>query len=205
MRDKVKVLFVAANPFRDEARRELDEAMSAIDHVFGHRAARDALELVAHFATRASDLHSALLRHEPQVVHFAGRGGEPGAIYLADEHGRPRRLEKEALHGLFGVPGSLRVVVLNGYDTLPTVEALSEVVDYTIGMSGTIAGWSATLFAAAFYSALAAGRTVLTAFELGVSQLEMEERPDAAVPMRRIRRGVNLDATLVPGLVGTAR
>lgn len=199
MRKKIKVLFLAADPFRTGAPLRLDEEVRAIEHAIRKGTARDTLELVPHFATRTVDLQDALLRHEPQIVHFAGHGDTPGVIYLGDEQGRPHAVSKEALRGLFGIlKGSVRVVVLNGCDTLPVVESLSEVVDYAIGMSRPVSDESAIVFAQAFYSALAMGRTVLAAFELGVSQLEIEGNPEAGIPMRRIRRGVNLDATLVP-------
>lgn len=198
MREKIKVLFLAADPFRDGARRELDEEMRAIEHAVRQGSARDGLAFVAHFATRAVDVHAALLRHRPQIVHFAGQGDAPGVIYLGDEDGRPHPAGREALRGLFGGLGdSVRIVVLNGWD-LGTVETLSESVDYTIAMNTGAGDPTAIAFADAFYSALAMGRTVLAAFELGRSQLAMEGSPDALAPVRRIRRGVNLDATLVP-------
>lgn len=199
MRKKIKVLFLAADPFRTGTALRLDEEVRAIEQAIRRGTARDALELVSHFATRTRDLQDALLLHQPQIVHFAGHGDAPGVIYLGDEFGRPQRVGKEALRNLFGIlRESVRVVVLNGCDTLPTVEALSEVVDYTIGMNRPVTDRSAIIFAQAFYGALAMGRPVLTAFDLGVSQLEMEGNPEAATPVRRIRRGVNLDDTLVP-------
>lgn len=201
MAKKIKVLFLAADPFRTGASLRLDEEVRAIEQAIRKGTARDTLELVSHFATRTSDLQDALMRHEPQIVHFAGHGNAPGVIYLGDEQGRPHAVGKQALRGLFGVlTGSVRVVVLNGCETLDIVEALSEVVDYTIGMNRPISDRSAIVFAQAFYSALAMGRAVLTAFELGVSQLEIEGSHEAGTPMRRIRRGVNLDATLLPAV-----
>jgi hypothetical protein len=205
MRNKIKVLFLAADPFRTGAPLRLDEEVRAIDQAIRRGTARDTLELVPHFATRTTDLQDALMRHAPQIVHFAGHGNAPGVIYLGDEQGRPHAVGKEALRGLFGIlKDSVKVVVLNGCDTLSTVEALSEVVDYTIGMSRPISDESAIVFAQAFYSALAMGRTVLSAFELGVCQLQIEGSPEAGTPMRRIRRGVNLDATLVPAAEAAA-
>src|SRR5687768_12655352 len=147
MRDRIKVLFVAADPFREGARSGLDEAMRTIGHAVRQGPAGGAVELVAHFGTRAADLHAALLRHRPQVVHFAGPGDQPGIIRLADEDGRPRPVEKEALRGLLGARSPVRVVVLDGYDTQPLVETLSEGVDYAIGMDGPVADRSAVLFA----------------------------------------------------------
>lgn len=200
MRRMIRVLFLSADPFRDGARRELDAEMRAIEHAVRQAGVRDSLDLVAHFAISTRDVQDALLRHQPQIVHFAAHGDGSAAICLGDEHGRRRAVAKEALRGLLGVVREpVRVVVVNGADTLDTVQALSEVADYTIGTNRRLGDRSAIDFAQAFYGALAMGRTVLAAFELGVSQLRIERNPDAATPVRRIRPGVNLDATLVPG------
>jgi hypothetical protein len=118
---------------------------------------------------------------------------------LDDEHEHRRALGREALRALFcAARDSVRVVVLNGRDPLPAVEALSEVMDYAVGMDSPRGDGSALVFGRAFYTALARGRTVLTAFERGLGQLEMAGIPHAETPVRRIRRGVNLDATLLP-------
>jgi hypothetical protein len=198
MRNRITVLFLHADPSRTAARREMEDEMRAIEHAIPADA-RDALAFVADFAVRARDLRSALLRHQPQVVHVAGYGEGPFVIRLDDEHGRSQALDGEALRELFGAArDAVRVVVLNGRGPLPAVEALSEVVDYAVGMDSPPGDPAALVFARVFYTALARGRSVLTAFERGLGQLEMAGTPDAGTPVRRIRRGVNLDAALLP-------
>lgn len=196
MHDKIKVLFLAADPFGDGARREVEDQLRAIGHAIPRGRARDRLELVAHVDTGAGGLRDALLRHAPQVVHVVGRGDVPGVLYLGDAQGRRQAMGAEGLRGI--LRGSVRIVVLDGCDTLPLIEALSEVVDYTIGMNGGAGGASTLAFAQALYTALAMGRTALAAFELGITRLAMQGHPEARMPVRRIRRGVNLDDTLVP-------
>lgn len=198
MREKIKVLFLAADPFRAGARRELEEEMCAVEHALRQGSAHDRVELVAHFARHLRDVQDALLRHQPQVVHFAAHGAGPAAIYLGDEQGRRQPVDREALRGLLSIVSDrVRIVVVDGADTLPSVQALSEVADYTVGTNRRAGGGSAAGFVDAFYGALAMGCTVLAAFELGLAQLELEGDPGAATPVRRIRRGVNLDGTLV--------
>lgn len=199
MHNKLKVLFLAADPFRQDARRELDDGMRAIERAVRRGQARDTLQFKAHYATGARGVQDALRRHQPRIVHFIGDGDAPAGICLGDEHGRPQPVGKGALRELLGVVvDPVRVVVLDGADPLATVQALSEVADYTIGTNGRMSDGSAVEFAEAFYSALGLGRTVLAAFELGLGQRMMNGSPGAGTPMRRIRRGVNLDATLVP-------
>lgn len=189
MRDRLKVLFLAADPFKDGARLELGEEVRAIDEAIQRGSARDSVELVSHFATRTRDLQYALLRHEPHIVHFAGHGGEQG-IYLGDEHGRPRPVGKEALGRLFGIlEGEVRAVVLNGCHTLPVADELRQAVDFAIGTNRRIGDDAAIGFAAAFYTALAFGRGVRQAFALAVNQLQVDESKDADVPVLRARDG----------------
>jgi hypothetical protein len=197
MRDKIKVLFLAADPFRAGARLELGEELRAIDHAIQLGGARDTLELVSHFATRTRDLQNALLRHEPQIVHFAGHGSKAGVIYLGDEHGEPRAVDKDALGRLFGIlAGEVRAVVLNGCHTLAVVEVLSQVVDYAIGTNRRISDVSAIGFAEAFYAALAFGRDVQQAFDLAVNQLMLDGCDEAEVPVLRVRPGATAEPLL---------
>jgi hypothetical protein len=57
----------------DEECREITAKIRSTDH-------RDAIELIAAWAVRPSDLQQLLLQHRPQVVHFSGHGtrGTPG-------------------------------------------------------------------------------------------------------------------------------
>ncbi|HYH80228.1 MAG TPA: CHAT domain-containing protein [Longimicrobium sp.] len=198
MRDTIKVLFLASDPFRDRAPLRLDEEVRAIEHALRKARAHAGVELVSHFATRTRDLQDALMRHDPQIVHFAGHGDGTGVLYLGDEHGRPRPVGKEALAKLFGLLREwIRVVVLNGCETLSTVEALGEVVDYAIGMNRPLTDPSAIVFAQAFYGALGMGKTVQASFDLAVNQLELEGNPEATTPVLRIRPGVDPAVPLV--------
>ncbi|HEU4885233.1 MAG TPA: hypothetical protein VFT45_23425, partial [Longimicrobium sp.] len=72
MGDKIKVLFLAADPFGEGARRELDAGMRAIERAVQRGRARDTLELAAHFTAGARDVQDALRRHQPRIVHFTG-------------------------------------------------------------------------------------------------------------------------------------
>jgi hypothetical protein len=192
MRDRIKVLFLASDPFRDRAPLRLDEEVRAIEHAIRRGRARDRVKLVPYFAARTRDLQDALMLHDPQVVHFAGHGGDRGVIYMGDAHGRPGAVGKEALAELFGILSEwIKVVVLNGCDTLPVVEALSEVVDYAIGMNQPLSDVSAIAFAEAFYGALGMGKTVKMSFDLAVSQLRIDGNAESAIPVLRIRPGVD--------------
>ncbi len=203
MQDNIKVLFLASDPFHNGVRLRLDEEVRAVEQAIRRGRARDSVVLIPHPATRTRDLREALLNHKPQIVHFAGHGAPSGGIFLGNEHGQRQAVDTEALRKLFGmVSKTVKVVVLNACGTLPAIEALSEVVDYTIGMNAAISDESATVFSEAFYSSLAMGEPVLEAFDWAVCQLDLESNAEAAIPQRHIRRGVDLDQPLVaPGAV----
>jgi hypothetical protein len=183
MRGKIKVLFLAADPFSHKAPLELGVEMRAIDHAIRQGSAREALEFVCHFATQPGDLQAALLRHRPRVVHFAGHGSS-GAIHLEDERGGRRKVGREALAELFrALDGGVRAVVLNGCNTLPVATELSTVVDYAIGTRDRIRDDTAVDFSRAFYTALAFGTDVPQAFALAVSQLRINRSDQADLPV----------------------
>lgn len=201
MTGRIRVLFLAADPFSEKAPLELGAEMRAIDLAIQQGSARDALELVSHFATQTRDLQRALLRHRPQVVHFAGHGDRPGVICLEDEFGERRKVDGAALAALFrALDGGVRVVVLNGCHTLAVATALTRVVDYAIGTRDRIRDETAIAFAEAFYTALAFGKEVRQAFGLAISQLRVDGSDQAHLPVLRVRRGAAPGPLLpVPG------
>jgi hypothetical protein len=199
--DQIKVLFLAADPFQNNARLQIDRVMRGIFGPIDQGKARRALEIIPGFVTRVSGLQRALLRHQPQIVHFSASGDQPGVIRLADEHGRPHTLDKQALSKLFGAPaGTTRMVVLNGCETVPVVEALGGVVDYVVGI-GPLSDDASIAFAEMFYLGLASGRGVITAFDLAKVQVQMHSPSEAAVPMLRVRAGADPHAAMIEELM----
>jgi CHAT domain len=198
MHKKIKVLFLAVGPSGEGARLKLDEEVRAIGDALRRGGAPDALELVSDFATRTRDLGQALLRHGPQVLHFAGNPDAPGEICLRDERGRPAPVDRKTLEKRFEImAGVVRVVVLNGCDPRSAVEAVGDAVDYVIAMKPPLRDPSAVRFAAGFYAALSRGHTVPNAFRLGVAVLRLDGGDEADVPVLRVRPGADPEARLV--------
>lgn len=193
MADKIKILFLAAEP-TDLGHRRLDEEFRAIDRVLRVGSERDSFELVAHFALRREDLQEVLLSHKPHVIHFAGHGSQGEEILLMDRDGVSRPVGKEALARLFELlKDDIRVVVLNACYSRPQAEAISRVIDYTVGIDGAVGVETSIGFAAAFYRALSYGKSVATAVELGKNDLELGRLPEAHAPTLLLREGA--DAT----------
>ena len=114
---KTKILFLAANPMSpdpedrlalDEEARDIEEKLVSVKH-------RDLFEFKTRWAVRPGDLHDALLREEPVVVHYSGHAsGEPGLVLHGSTEGEERLVGAEALKHLFGVlKDNIRIVVLN--------------------------------------------------------------------------------------------
>lgn len=170
----ISLLFLAANP-SDTVRLRLDEEVRAIDAAMRQGAFRDRFDLRSHWAVRVEDLHELLLRYRPAIVHFSGHGSQAGEIILQDAQGRSAPVPAAALSHLFGIfKDDVRCVVLNACYSAQQAAAIGEQIDCGVGMSDAIPDKAALHFAVAFYRALAYGRMVETAFELGLSQLRME-------------------------------
>ena len=213
--DKVKVLFLAANPAGtqplklDEEIRQITAKVRASEH-------RDSLELVSRWAVRPDDLLQALLEVKPHIVHFSGHGlpgsrpsstevqdptgrdlvpessrSAPGLILL-DDQGNPKAVTKEALVHLFRtLKDNVRVIVLNACYSRPQAEALAQTIDCTVGMNRAIGDPAAIVFAGSFYRAIGFGRSVKEAFELGKAALLLEGIPEDQTPELLTRNGVD--------------
>ena len=189
--DKVKVLFLAANPAGtqplklDEEIRQITAKVRASEH-------RDSLELVSRWAVRPDDLLQALLEVKPHVVHFSGHGSSAAELILLDDQGNPKPVSQEALVHLFRtLKDNVRVVVLNACYSRPQAEAIAETIDCTVGMNRPIGDEAAIVFAASFYRAVGFGRSVKEAFELGKAALLLEGIPEDQTPELLTRPGVD--------------
>ncbi len=189
--EKKTVLFLAANPLAS-SRLQLDEEIHAIQNVFHALQYRDRLELKSRWAIQPDDLHDALLRERPIVVHFSGHGtGEPGIVLQGDTESSEVLVSGAALKHLFqSFSGSVRVVVLNACYSDVQASAIAEVIDFVIGVTGTIGDLAARKFAAAFYRGLGFGQSVRTAFELGINALKLSGlTEDENAPTLKIKLG----------------
>ena len=79
--DKVKILFLAANP-KNTPTLQLDEEIRAITQKIRSSEYRDSLELISAWAVRADDLLQVFNEHKPHIVHFSGHGSSEGEIIL---------------------------------------------------------------------------------------------------------------------------
>lgn len=134
---------------------------------------RDLVKVEYGLAVRRGDLQELLLKHEPHIVHFAGHAGEH-ALLLESDDGKKAPVTGSAFAKLMQQCCDwVQVVVLNGCCTSKQTEKIARDVGFAIGMNDEITQTPAREFAAAFYGALASGKSLRDSFELGKNQLDV--------------------------------
>lgn len=189
-RDKrIKILFLAANP-SDTTQLNLGKESSSIDRALRQAEFRDKFELIQHWAVSVSDLQEFLLRHEPNIVQFSGHGSDASELILEDDSGNSYPVSVEALSQLFyELKDNIRCVFLNACYSKPQAKAIAYHIDSVIGMSKAITDDAAISFATAFYRALGYGRDLKTAFNLGCSQINLENLNEQDTPQLLTLKG----------------
>ena len=169
----IKILFLAANPI-DTPQLRLDNESRSIDQSLRQAQFRDNFDIKQHWAVRVTDIQELLLRYEPDIIHFSGHGSPSSEIVLEDSTGQARPVPSRALTDLFTIlKDNIRCVILNACYSEQQAQAIAESIDCVIGMSKAIGDDAAINFAAAFYRALAYGRDVKTAFDLGRNEIDL--------------------------------
>ncbi len=194
----MKILFLAANPVDVVTQLRMDREIREIRRKIRMGTLRDHLEIVSEWAVRAGDLQEALLRHQPDIVHFSGHCSQTSGIVLEDEAGNRKVVNRKALRDLFRIlKDNIRMVVLNACYARDQAKALATTIDFTIGMTSEIEDKAAIVFSSHFYQSLAFGRSVKESFDLAVNQLELEGIDVAHVPELLVRDGANAARTRI--------
>jgi hypothetical protein len=196
MSEPVTILFLAANP-SNETRLALGQEHREVEERIRGGRHRDILRLESRWAVRPDDLQEALLEHQPHIVHFSGHGSSASELLFEDDTGRARTVSTPALAELFRVlRDDVRVVVLNACFSLPQAQAIAAHIDFVVGMSQAISDEAAIAFATAFYRGIAYGRSVRTAFDLGVNSLQVHGIPENETPQLIVREGADAGTLL---------
>jgi hypothetical protein len=169
------VLFLAASP-RDQEPIRPDLELRKIREELQFDPDRDALVLVDHVAARLHDVSRALVRYQPDIVHFSGHGDAEGRLYVEDEEGYSKPTNIDGLAKLFGLhKATIRCVVVNACHSQRLAEAISRHIDYAVGMSSSVADSVSISFSVGFYQAFFGTDNVPYAFELACSLLQSDE------------------------------
>jgi WD40 repeat protein len=166
------ILILAANP-TSTSRLRLDEEVREIDEGLRRANKREQFKLEQKWAVRKRDFYRAILDYQPQIVHFSGHGAGEDGIVLEDETGQLVLVKADALASMFKLFATKGVecVLLNACYSEVQAKAISQHVNYVIGMNRTVGDKAAVAFSVAFYDAIAAGEQIPFAYELGCSQM----------------------------------
>lgn len=167
-----KILILAANPSNTDPLR-LDKEVREIDEGLQRARHHEQFELISKWAVRSRDFYRYMLDIQPQIVHFSGHGGGEHGLVLQDDTGKADFLltaQLAAMFKLFAGKG-LECVMLNACYSEVQAKAISQYVDYVVGMNKAIGDRAAISFAVGFYDALGAGETVKFAYDLACSQI----------------------------------
>ncbi len=187
--EKIKVLFLASNPIGTST-LSLDKELRLITRKIRSSEYRDAIDLIPCLATQADDLLDYLNQYRPDILHFSGHGSPDGEILLMDQDGSPMPVSPQALKQLLeDSKDKIRLVLLNACYTSGPTEAIQEVIDYAIGMTTGISDDAARSFAAQFYSSLAYGHDIPSAFDQAAANLSITNASEMNLPELKIRPG----------------
>jgi WD40 repeat protein len=166
------ILILAANP-AGTSRLQLDKEIREIDEGLKRGNKREQFKLEQKWAVRQRDFYRAILDYQPQIVHFSGHGASVDGIVLENEADEPAFLNADALASMFELFATKGVecVLLNACYSEVQAKAISQHVNYVIGMNRTIGDKAARAFSVAFYDAIAAGQQMEFAYKLGRSVL----------------------------------
>ncbi|MEA5499578.1 FxSxx-COOH system tetratricopeptide repeat protein [Limnoraphis robusta] len=180
----IKVLFLASNPKQTQP-LDLGKEIREIKNKIQASQNRDYLEFEKAWAVRFDELIQNLNEYKPHIVHFSGHGSNTGEIILLDKYDQPQAVSTEAIKELFSTVSkdNIKVVLWNACYSKTIGEAIAEFIDCVIGMNTAINDQAAIDFAATFYGAIAAKRSVQQAFTqakavLMTSQISEEKIPE---------------------------
>ena len=174
---KEKVLILAAIP--DGLR--LDKEIREIEEAIKRAVKRDLFEIKIRTAVRPQDIRRAIAEERPQIVHFCGHGMSDGSLVLEDDSGNNKPVPSEGLAALFKLHANyVQCVLLNACYSEKSAVAISQHINYTIGMNQPIGDKAAIAFAQGFYDGLGyenpdSQDVFYRAFDEGLVAIQMEQ------------------------------
>lgn len=169
----MKILFLAANP-RGTDQLQLDQEAKKIEDGLERSKLREQFTLVTKWAVDAESLRRAMLKEQPDIVHFSGHGAGDTGLVLVGQDGSPKPATAEALSGLFQIFHDVKCVLLNACFAEVQARAIVEHIDYVIGMKRAVKDSTAIAFATGFYDGLGYGLDIEDAFKLGRNAIQFE-------------------------------
>ncbi len=184
-----KILILAAIPHG----LRLDKEIRSIEEAIRRATNRDLFEIKIRTAVRSADIRRAIAEEEPSIVHFCGHGLEDGSLLLEDDGGNDKPVAPSGLASLFKLHANyVKCVLLNACHSEKPAMAISQYIDYAIGMNNPIQDGAAIEFAKGFYDGLgykiSNNQNVFQrAFDEGMVAIEMENLSQGSIPVLKKR------------------
>lgn len=167
------ILALVANP-RKATQRRLDIEIREIETGLQQSQGREKFAVKHQWAVGSDDLRRAMLRFNPQIVHFCGYGLQSQGIELQHGTSGANVVSAQALSNLFKLfADRVECVLLSACYSELQAEAISRHVKYVIGMKQDISHEAATSFSVGFYDALGAGKSYAEAFAFGCNSIQL--------------------------------
>ncbi len=180
MSDRV-LLIVESNPKNTARLSQLTEEIRAINGVFENN---DQYKIVSINAARITDLSKALLKHEPEIVHFMGHGEGESGLCFHGEDGKRQLLTNTFTDEIFRLASdTVKLVFLNACYSEVQARIIARHIDDVIGMSDKIPDATAVKFAKLFYKNISLNKPVEVAFGWAKTTLGAVELPSHHVPV----------------------
>jgi hypothetical protein len=198
MSNKIKILLLAADPRNAGYRPLLSQEVRRIKEEIEIATHRDKFEVIQEFGIMRQRLQKVLMDYEPHVVHFSGHANKESGLFFENDFGNASAVNTEVLAKIFkNLRGNIRLVILNACHTKLVVEAFKDTIDFVIGMNDAVHDKSAITFSGAFYSALAYGYTVKTAFNVAIDQIRLLNLPGPNTPELFVRQGADAEKPII--------
>ena len=184
-----KILILAAIPDG----LNLGKEIRTIESIILRASNRDIFEIKIRTAVRPQDIRRAIAEEKPQIVHLCGHGLEDGSLLLEDDRGNDKPVAPFALASLFKLHADyVQCVVLNACYSEKSAEAISEYINYVIGMNNSIIDNAAIAFSQGFYDGL--GYYISNnqdmfqrAFDEGLIAIQLEKTSQDSIPVLKIK------------------
>ncbi|MDY6901579.1 MAG: effector-associated domain EAD1-containing protein [Cyanobacteriota bacterium] len=187
---QLKILILAAVPqvMSSQKGLRLDKEIREIKSVIERGKNRDIFEVNIRTAVHPQDIRRAIAEEQPQIVHFCGHGEKDGSLILEDNGGNNKPVSPSALASLFKLHADyVKCVLLNACHSEKSAEAISEYINYVIGMNNPIQDNPAIVFSEGFYDGLgyiSNNQDVFQrAFDEGMVAIQMENPSQGEIPV----------------------
>jgi len=197
------ILLLTANP-QDTDPLDLQKEVNIITDLLHEAQLSDQFTVHSALAITPTELRQALLRYQPEIVHFSGHGAGEQGIALLNDRDKTHLVTADALVDLFAEFQTVQCVILNACNSLVQASALIRHVPFAIGMNQPISDLAAIHFSSGFYQALGAGHSIESSFRLGCNAITLQNLKEASKPVlqRRFDQPLSYLASRNPQFVG---